>query len=238
MNIDGPMLGAFLVALCRATGLAATAPVIGDAGVPMRAKAIFVVVCSMAVAANRGGVDIANIGIQAPLELAVGILTGLSARFVMARVAVAGQLIGISLGLSFASQYDSHAGESATTVRTFLTTIASLAFLAAGGLEAIVRGIAAPVSIFDLAVLGPQLVAQACSAMGAGLQLAAPLVLAALVANIGLAIVNRAAPAVNVFAISMGVVLLCAGSVIGAGGNGIFGGVADIAHDAANMFVH
>ena len=237
MILDEAMIGGFLVALCRATALAATAPVIGDAGVPMRAKVIFVVIVSCAVSANRGGIPIADVPLLGPFELAVGLLTGLTARFIMARVAVAGQLMGISMGFGFASQYDIHAGESATTVRTLLTTFAALAFLAAGGLEAVVRGCAAPVHVFDLAVLGPELVREGCNAMGAGLSLAAPIVLAALVANVGLAVVNRAVPAVNVFAISLGVVLLSVGSVLTGGGTTLIGGIAGVAHEAVNVFV-
>ena len=155
----------------------------------------------------------------------------------MARVAVAGQLMGISLGFGFASQYDIHAGESATTVRTLLTTFASLAFLGAGGLEAIVRGVAAPAHVFDLALLGPELVRQGTAAMGNGLALAAPVVLAALVANVGLAVMNRAAPAVNVFAISLAVVLLAGGSVLLGGSGSMITGISDIAHDAVSVFV-
>ena len=79
-------------------------------------------------------------------------------------------------------------------------------FLGSGGLEAIFRSVAAsPTSITDVAFLGPQLVRAATSAMGHGLALAGPIVLAALVTNVGLAVMNRAAPAVNVFSISLSV---------------------------------
>ena len=40
------------------------------------------------------------------------------------RAAIAGQLFGLSLGLGFASQYDIHAGESAGTIRSIISTIA------------------------------------------------------------------------------------------------------------------
>jgi flagellar biosynthetic protein FliR len=237
MIVDEPTLGAFLVALTRATALAATAPVIGDTGVPLRAKVVFVVVVAAAVSANHVGVPIADLPLAATIELAVGLITGLTARFVMSRVAVAGQLMGLSLGFGFASQYDIHAGESAITVRTLLTTFASLAFLAAGGLEAIVRGVAAPAHVFDLALLGPELVRQGTAAMGNGLALAAPMVLAALVANVGLAVMNRAAPAVNVFAISLATVLLAGGSILLGSSGSMVTGIASIAHEAVSVFV-
>jgi flagellar biosynthetic protein FliR len=133
----------------------------------------------------------------------------------MARVAVAGQLMGLSLGLGFAAQYDMHAGESAGVLRSILTTLASFAFLTAGGFEAIVRSAAAaPAEISQLVALGPALVHHATSAFAHGLSLAAPIVLAALVGNIGIAVMNRAAPAVNVFSIALSGVLILGGMVL------------------------
>jgi flagellar biosynthetic protein FliR len=81
------------------------------------------------------------------------------------------------------------------------------------------------------------MVRQGTSAMGHGLALAAPLVLAALVANVGLAVMNRAAPAVNVFAISLAVVLLAGGSVLLAGSGSMVAGIAGHAHEAVSVFV-
>ena len=42
MTLAEPEIGAFIAALARVGGLAATAPVIGDTGVPMRARLVFV----------------------------------------------------------------------------------------------------------------------------------------------------------------------------------------------------
>ena len=112
-GITEPELGAFIAVMMRAGALAATAPVIGDSGVPIRARLIFVVGISIAVSANREPVPFVELPATAVLELAVGLITGLAARFIVARVAIAGQLMGLSLGLGFASEYDVHAGESA-----------------------------------------------------------------------------------------------------------------------------
>ena len=236
MTLDEPLLGALIVTLTRATALAMSAPVIGDPGVPMRARLVFVLVVAAAVTANRQGVELADVPLLAATEFAVGLITGLTARFIMQRAAVAGQLMGLSLGFGFASQYDVHAGESAITVRTLITSLGSLAFLAAGGLEAIVRGVAAPAHLLDLAALGPELVREGTAAMGHGLALAGPVVLAALVANIGMAVMNRAAPAVNVFSVALSAVLIAGGTIlIGASGS-IVGGIVHNAQQAVDVF--
>lgn len=236
MTIDDATIGAFLATAARATALTATAPVIGEGGVPLRAKVVFVLVITAAIASNRAGVALDALPLIAAVELCVGIVTGLTARFIMARAAVAGQLVGISLGFGFASQYDVHAGESAITVRTLLTTISALAFLAVGGLEAIVRGVAVPAHALDLAAFGPELLREGADAMKHGVTLAAPVILAALVGNIGLAVMNRAASAINVFSVALSAVLILGGSVLLGASGGLVGGVVAHAQEAANVF--
>jgi flagellar biosynthesis protein FliR len=229
MTVTELEIGGFLAAICRATALAATAPVIGDPGVPLRARLIAVLAIGGAVGVNRPGVPIGELPAVAVLELAVGALTGLAARFILARAAVAGQLMGLSLGLGFAAQYDVHAGESASALRSLISAIAGLAFLAGGGLEAIVRSVASPVHVAQLALLGPMLLREGASALTHGLALAAPIVLAALVGNIGMAVMNRAAPAVNVFSVALAVVLVLGGlALLATSGNLVQGLTGDV----------
>jgi flagellar biosynthetic protein FliR len=215
MTLSEPEIGAYIAVLARVGGLAATAPVIGDPGVALRPRLVFVLAITAAVGATRAPLPFSALPAVVAVELAVGLATGLTARAVMSRIAVAGQLMGLSLGLGFASQYDPHAGESAGVLRSLVTTLASLAFLAAGGLEAVVRSAAAgPAELSQLTALGPAFVRHATAAFGHGLALAAPTVLAALVGNLALAVMNRAAPAVNVFSIALAAVLILGGTVL------------------------
>jgi flagellar biosynthetic protein FliR len=163
-------------------------------------------------------------------------VTGLTARIVLARVAIAGQLMGLSLGLGFASQYDIHAGESASAMRSLTATLAGLAFLGAGGLQAIVTSAAAaPASAADLTALGPAFLHHATSAFGHGLTLAAPILLAALIGNVALAVMNRAAPAVNVFSVALSVVLILGGIALLATAAHLVAGTAATARAAIDV---
>lgn len=237
MTLSEPEIGAYIVAVIRAAALIATAPVIGDSGVPVRARLIVVVALGLCVGANRPGVAYADVPLAAIVELAVGLTTGLTARFILARTLVAGQLIGMSLGLGFASQYDAHQGETAGVVSTLFGTIAGLAFLAAGGLEAIARAAAdSPAQPEQLLVLGPTLVRHGTAALGAGLAIAAPLVMASLIANLGLAVLGRAAPSINVFSVSLAAVLLVGGLALTAGATPLFESIANAAKTAAGVF--
>jgi flagellar biosynthetic protein FliR len=236
MTLSEPEIGAYIAVLARVGALATTGPVIGDQGITMRARLVFVLAVTAAIGANRAPVTFAALPMVATAEFAIGLVTGLTARIVMARVAIAGQLMGLSLGLGFAAGYDPHAGESAGVMRTFTATLASLAFLACGGLEAIVRSAAAsPADISQLATLGAAFVHHATSAFGHGLALAAPIVLAAFVGNIALAVMNRAAPAVNVFSIALSAVLILGGVVLLATAAHLIGGVTDTARAAIDV---
>ena len=236
MQITDPEIGAFVATLARAGGLVASAPVVGDNGVPARAKLVFVLVIAFTVGPNRPGIPLAEVAFVAVVELCVGLLTGMCARFIMQRAAVAGQLFGLTLGLGFAAQYDIHAGESAGTMRTIAMTIGGLVFLAAGGLEAIVESAsAAPASVLHVGLLGPALLAHGASALGHGLALAAPIVLATLVGNIGFALISRAAPAANIFAIALAGVLVIGGLALLATSGDLIAGITADAREAITV---
>lgn len=231
-SITEPEIGAFIVVLLRCGAIAMTAPVIGDQGVPARAKLIFCVAVAVAIAPNHPGVMYAELPACAILELAAGIVTGLTASFILSRVAVAGQIMGLALGLGFASEFDPHAGESAGTLRMMTTSLSGLAFLAANGLEAVVRGVATPAS--TLAVTGGtmELLRVGTAAFGHGLALAAPIMLAALVGNVGLAVLNRAAPAMNVFSIALSAVLSVGAVILVATSGSFILGISEAARQA------
>lgn len=238
MTLSEPEIGALIATLARVGGLAATAPVIGDQGIAMRARLVFVLTLTGAIGLSRAPVEFSALPAVAVLELAVGLVTGLTARMVMSRVAIAGQLMGLSLGLGFAAQYDVHAGESAGVLRTLITTVASLAFLTAGGLQAIVRSAAAsPADISQLSQLGPAFIHHATAAFGHGLALAAPILLAAFIGNVALAVMNRAAPAVNVFSIALSAVLILGGLVMLATAAHLVASLTDTSRAAIDVLV-
>ncbi|HEX4452431.1 MAG TPA: flagellar biosynthetic protein FliR [Kofleriaceae bacterium] len=234
-TITEPTIGAFIVVLLRVGAVAMTAPVIGDGGVPARAKLVLAVSVALAISANHPGVMYVDLPRTAILELASGVITGLTASFVLARVAVAGQVIGLVLGLGFAQEFDPNAGESAGVIRMITTSLAGLAFLAANGLEALVRGVATPATVFALGNGCLDLLRVGTAAFGQGLSLAAPIMLAALVTNVGLAVMNRAAPAMNVFSVALSAVLALGTTILLASSGSFVSGIAEAARQATQV---
>lgn len=71
--------------------------------------------------------------------------------------------------------------------------------------------------------------------MGHGLALAAPIVLAALVGNIGLALISRAAPAANIFSIALAAVLIIGGLALVATSGDLIAGLTSDAREAITV---
>ncbi|HMG52987.1 MAG TPA: flagellar biosynthetic protein FliR, partial [Kofleriaceae bacterium] len=84
MTLSEPEIGALLATLARVTALAATAPVIGDPGISMRARLVFVLSVTAAIGFSRPPVEMSALPTVATAELAIGLITGLTARVVMA----------------------------------------------------------------------------------------------------------------------------------------------------------
>ena len=238
LALDATAAG-FVACLARAGGLAFTAPLLGDKGTSSRVRLVFVVAVAAVLTGRQGAatVDPAALLATVPLELGAGVLTGITARLILDRVATGAQLIGVHAGLGFAQAYDPSVGESASAFRGLIAAIAGIAFLAADGLEALVRALATPVGPAVIADGLSGAVTAALSVSAAAIGVAAPVLLAATVVNVGLALVNRAVPAVNVFSVSLPVVLLVAGIALLATASTTAGAIDHAAHDAVATLI-
>jgi flagellar biosynthesis protein FliR len=218
---DLPVGGAAVtLVMARALGLCATAPLLGEAWIgSVRARLAFVLAVALALAPLRAASLAAapllpQVLALVPWELGLGLVVGATARAALIAAELAGAWIGGSLGLGFAAQYDARVDDSGEAMRALARAFAALAFLGAGGLEALVYACAAPLRPAAVtAALGdvaPMIAHAAESAIG----LMGPVVLAALVGNLGLALLQRAAPSINVFSFGLATSALIGGAAL------------------------
>lgn len=211
-------LGAAALAMARLTGLCAAGPLLSDPELSRGLRVGFIAVIGAALAPLR--LDEAAALLPTPsafatalaAELAFGLCIGAAARLTLSAAGVAGQLAGISLGLGLAEQYDPQRGEPAIAGQRLARTATDLAFVGAGGLDALVRAAATPLANADLAGAAAYALRMATDAAGLGLGLAAPLLLAALLTNLALALAHRAAVAINLFTVGLAATLLTVGA--------------------------
>ncbi len=211
-------LAALMFPLARLLGLFATAPVFSNRGVSARARlaiglgiglAIIPAMPAMPDVAPGGGIGL-MIMVQ---QMFIGIAIGFMMRLVFAAVDMAGALIGMQMGLSFAIFFDPDAGGQTAVMSDFLSLVATLLFLAINGhllmIDVLIRSFEwLPVGVEVLNADGWGYIARAgASVFSAGLLLSLPVVAVLLVANIALGILTRAAPQLNLFAVGFPITL-------------------------------
>ena len=212
MTPDRPAeVGAFLVALMRVGAIAMTAPVIGDSGVPVRAKPR--VLSSPSRSRSPRTVPASTLDDaardRARSSSASGIITGLTARFVMARArdrrpahgprARPRLRVGVRRPRRRERRRDAH-----DVRRRSAASRSSRAH----GLEAIVRGVAhADLRRSPCSAGMPSCCATAPRRSATGSRSPRRSCSPPLVGNVGLAVMNRAAPAMNVFSVALSAVL-------------------------------
>ena len=139
-------------------------------------------------------------------EFLIGISMGFVMRLVFSAVEMAGFMIGMSMGLGFASFYDPEAHGQSIAIGQMLVMLSLLIFLSLDGHLIIVATLANSFETMPIAMSHWQLNAQAVALLGShifaqGLLLALPVVASLLLTNMALGILTKAAPQLNIFGI-------------------------------------
>lgn len=233
-------LGLFIFPLTRILALLATAPVFNNAALPMNIRLAAGLAISFALATALPAsppipagswLGLAVIGEQ----LLIGVMMGFALRITFVALDVAGEMIGLQMGLSFATFFDPGSSGVTSVMAEFLGLLTALIFLAMNGhlltLAVLAESfVLLPVSTtpFRAEALSSLLTASAMM-FSLGVMLALPLIAALLVTNISLGVLSRVAPALNLFAVGFPVtlalgfiVLLLSLPYIGAAMEGMF----------------
>lgn len=175
-------------------------------------------------------------------ELLVGFGIGLGGALLVGAATVAGDVMGMQIGLSGASVLDPTNNSQENVLGIFSTLFATTMLLAVDAHLVMIDAIARSVNVAPIggglhAIGMLSMVRGASILFGLGLQFAAPVIAAVLVANTALAILTRAAPQLNVlsvaFPIQIGIGLVGLGASIpfvGAfyrGWSGVYGNSLD-----------
>jgi len=205
----------FLFVFFRMSGMLAVAPLIGHRSVPIPHRAGLAALLALLLTPLYGGASAARGGDGLALvlavlgELFVGLVIGFVASLVVAAVQSAGELVGFQMGLGIAAAYDPAMGHQMNVLTRLYELLALLLFLALNGHHVLLQAVAASFQrIQPGAVLVQSGVAAGVVALGgklfrSGLELAAPVVGILFAVNVALALLARVAPAMNVFALSM-----------------------------------
>jgi flagellar biosynthetic protein FliR len=143
-------------------------------------------------------------------ELIIGAVIGLTVRVTMAAAESAGTLAGNAMGLGFASQIDPLFGSEGVPTTMITSSLAVLIFFVLHGHHVVLEALSASLTLAPCGHGFPALRLESLASIGGrivmqGLRIAAPVVATMFIVQLGTALVARAAPRVQIFALSFGV---------------------------------
>lgn len=209
-----PILWPFL----RILAVFSVAPVFSMRAIPMRAKiglAFFVALCAQAVLDNQPVVSVNGrdaLGVVAQ-QVVVGLAIGFAVRLVFTSVELAGEVIGLQMGLNFASFFDPTSNAQVSAVARFFGNLSMLLFVVINGhlmvLMAVVKSFDRfPVDGHFLQGLNQmRLHEMGASLFSSALWIALPLIALLLFVNLTMGIISRVAPQMNIYAVGFPVTL-------------------------------
>lgn len=204
----------FLLITARMTGCVAFNPLLGRRGVPSLVKAGLILLLSLsAFAITTVQVEVPStllaLALMFGMELFLGYALGLIINLFFYIPVMAGSVIDMQMGLSMASTYDPASGIQVTATSTLLNVLMSLLFFAANGHHTLIRIFLASGRVvpFGTVALGEDFYGAMiqifldCTLLG--VKLAMPILAAELMGQVGMGILMKAIPQINVFAINI-----------------------------------
>lgn len=148
--------------------------------------------------------------VSAVTELFVGAVIGLTVRVTLAAAEIAGTVAGNAMGLGFAGSIDPVFGQESLPTTTVMNSLGVLTFFALRGHHAVFEALFASLSLVPAgeplaAIQSDELTALGANMVAQGLRIASPVVATMFIVQLGTALVARAAPRVQIFALSFGV---------------------------------
>lgn len=144
-------------------------------------------------------------------EILIGLAMGLVVRISFYAAEFAGGALGLQMGLAFSQVVDPLSQEQTPISSRLLGLFATLILVVLGGHRLLLAGLAT--SVVDVPIGGvfshfssPEgLIGLLSTATTTGLRIAAPVMVALFLANVGLALLARAAPQLQLFVLSFGI---------------------------------
>ncbi|MBN9600078.1 MAG: flagellar type III secretion system protein FliR [Afipia sp.] len=215
MRIDISLLPAlaatFMLVFARIGAMVMLLPGFGEASVPVRVRlgiALLLTLILLPLHRSAYHIDMTS---MAPLlvmlvhEIIIGVVLGATARMTLAALSVAGSVIAQQLGLGFVTAVDPTQGQQGALIGNFLTVLGLTLLFATNMHYLMIAALNDSFTIFAPGALMPSgdvasLATRAFTmAFKIGIQLAAPFIVFGLVFNLGLGILARLMPQMQVY---------------------------------------
>jgi flagellar biosynthetic protein FliR len=215
MRIDVSYLpalaAAFMLAFARIGAMVMLMPGLGEANIPVRIKlsiALLLTLIMLPLHRQAYHVDMQSLTallVMMLQEIFIGIVLGATARVTLGALQVAGSVIAQQMGLGFVTSVDPTQGQQGLLIGNFLTMLGITLLFATDSHHLVIAALNDSYAIFapgetmasgDVAALATRAFA---AAFKIGLQLSAPFLVFGLVFNIGLGVLARLMPQMQVY---------------------------------------
>lgn len=215
MRIDISFLPAlaavFMLAFARIGAMVMLLPGLGEVNIPVRIKLSIALLLTMIVLPLHRQAYHVDLQSMAPLlvmmvhEIVIGIVLGATARVTLSALQVAGSVIAQQMGLGFVTAVDPTQGQQGVLIGNFLTMLGVTLLFSTDSHQLVIAALSDSYKIFapgeiipsgDVASLATKAFA---AAFKIGLQLSAPFLVFGLVFNIGLGVLARLMPQMQVY---------------------------------------
>jgi len=215
MRIDISLLPAlaatFMLVFARVGAMVMLLPGFGESNIPVRVKLSIALLLTLILLPLHRSVYHVDLTSMASLmvlmlhEIVIGIVLGATARVTLSALQVAGSVIAQQLGLGFVTAIDPTQGQQGLLIGNFLTILGLTLLFATDSHHLVIAALNESYRIFspgeafpsgDVAALATRAFA---GAFKIGMQLSAPFLVFGLVFNIGLGILARLMPQMQVY---------------------------------------
>ena len=201
----------YVLVFARTTTVIALMPVFGRKNVPPQVKVLFGLALSVLVTMGlSGSTDVtvsagASIVVLVIREVFIGIVLGTVASFIFHAVEYAGELAGMQMGFAIAGILDPQSGQRVSVIGKCQGVLVILLFLGINGHYFVLKALLDSLQVLPVGEMGVNIgvsmsVLQLASKVFViALQVAAPATILLLLVNVGLGVVARMVPQMNVF---------------------------------------
>src|ERR1700758_1990075 len=219
MRLDVSLLpalaAAFMLAFARVGAMVMLLPGLGESNIPVRIKlsiALLLTLIILPLHRQAYHVDMTSMTSLLVLmlhEIVIGIILGATARVTLSALQVAGSIIAQQVGLGFVTSVDPTQGQQGVLIGNFLTMLGVTMLFATDSHYLVISALNDSYTVFAPGEIMPSgdgaaLAARAfTAAFRIGLQLSGPFLVFGLVFNIGLGVLARLMPQMQVYFVAV-----------------------------------
>jgi flagellar biosynthetic protein FliR len=210
-----PLAAAFILLVARVGTMLMLLPGLGELNVPVNIRltvALLLAAVLLPLHQSAYQIDLRSFGPMIAMlgsEMFIGAVLGLSVRLIMSSLQVAGAVIAQQMGLGFVTAVDPTLGQQGVIVGNFLAMLGVTLIFATDLHHLVIAALNDSYTLFapgevpflgDVAALTTR---SAASAFRIGIQISAPFLVFGLLFNLGLGILSRLMPQMQVFFVGL-----------------------------------